>query len=925
MARIRYQPATKTKGFRPIQLSSAGISRMREETNRVVQGMEKNLAAEQRQRQENLKAMKDDAAYTERITKENRDIEVQNLKNEQLSITQTADRDAQQAKYDADATETILSSLVDFSATLQKTRAKNKAAQLKGQLEAVAAADPTSYSQLLSESYEEYKQGEELQMKGALQLGTEIRIESAQSGVRFSKHLKNLMSNSGIGAVGKKPLLNEVFGDVHNILERKALASTEKLYTDGSGNKFSGFEALSDPEQLAIVQSELIKNVSSFMLDTHGISESQYFEPIRTKLKAANDIKGERAQVKAEQFNSEVIKQQLNDVAKGGTTAHYTIAYTETLENFGPEAAKTFITNQISVATDDQIKAIEAVETNDGRTIGERFLTNIVGPAKQARAEKIYRTSVNNEQIAKKQYVDGRTAVRDDLLGKLIESAGTPAEFEANVAYIIKTDAENGAQMDPVLANQIKIIRAGLVNQETAEIMKRTANDNLTPSFLFNIQDSANKTLALENKKQLELTKNGGEEGANIIAGYAGDSRTMAKINGENGNSQSAQVKGALEFSFKKALAANGGNVKAAAQTVQAEKDKANHNDQNIAKQSLFYRKNKGNRVVFPNIENPSDDKLEAALNYNSTLLEKGIRIVETPDVLGTQEQLTAFHRTKGQRNPPPFIAQTARDTGKDIVEVYNGYQETMNKEYGTSYPLITPSLFTKVLQEVDPETAKLLSSDNLMKFTRGARQATGTTSADLRPTFKSTPSGQSTGVRGRIASRGDADGQDTGLNIELFGPKGLTEKIGDHQSETGAYGNRGVPISIPYELTFNEIVPGGRNAGARSITTQGSSDRVVKGTAPSAFGHIGSYTYTDENGDQYEIMLAHGDQPFNSFNEGQTIPAGTVLGYQGASGSTADGTGGGFDMTNLNVNSYGNGDPNIILERIANGMINQN
>ena len=79
MARIQYQPATKTKGFRPIQLTTDGISRMREETNRVVQGMEKNLAAEQRQRKENLQAMQDNAAYTERITKENRDIEVQNF------------------------------------------------------------------------------------------------------------------------------------------------------------------------------------------------------------------------------------------------------------------------------------------------------------------------------------------------------------------------------------------------------------------------------------------------------------------------------------------------------------------------------------------------------------------------------------------------------------------------------------------------------------------------------------------------------------------------------------------------------------------------------------------------------------------------------------------------------------------------------
>ena len=916
MARIRYQPATKTKGFQPIQLSTAGISRMREETNRVVQGMEKNLQAEQRQRKENLQAMQDDAAYTEQITKENRAIEVQNLKNEQLSITQTAQRDQQQAQYDAAATETIVSSLVDFSTTLQKTQAKNKAAQLEGQLQAVAAADPTSYSQLLSEDYENYKRGEELQMKGAIQLGTEITIESAQSGVRHSKHLKNLMSNSGIGAVGKKPLLNEVFGNVHGILERKALASTEKLYTDGSGNKFSGFEALSDPEQLAIVQSELIKNVSGFMLETHGISESQYFEPIRTELKKSNNIKRERADAKAVQFRTEVIKQQLNDVAKGGTTAHYTIAYSKTLENFGPEAAKAFITNQISFATDDQIKAIEAVETNDGRTIGDRFQRNIVGPAKQARAEKIYRTSVNNEKIATKQYVDGRTAVRDDLLEKLRQ----PGNLESTAAYITQKDAENNAQPDPVIANQIKILRAGLINQEAAEVMKRTANDNLTPSFLFNIQDKANKTLALENKKQLELIKNGGEEGANILKEYAGDSRTMAKINGENGNSQSAQVNAALIVSFKKALAENGGNVKAAAQTVQAEKDKANNSNEAIAKESLFYRKNKGNRIVFPNIENPSDDKLEAALNYNTTLLEKGARIVETPDVLGTQEQLTAFHRTKGQRNPPPFVAQTARDTGRDIVEVYNGYQETMNKEYGTSYPLITPSLFTKVLKEVDPETAQLLSSENLMKFTRGARQATGTLDLQRRSTFRNTPSGQISGN-----GYGDTDGQETGVNIELFGPQGLTGKTADHQSETGAYGGRGAPISFPYELTFNEFVPGGRNAGGRAITTQGSTDRVVKGTAPGGFGHIGSYTYTDEKGDQYEIMLAHGDQPFNAFNEGQTIPAGTVLGYQGASGSSDDGAGGGYDHISFHVNSYGNGDPNRIIRQFTESLINRN
>ena len=204
----------------------------------------------------------------------------------------------------------------------------------------------------------------------------------------------------------------------------------------------------------------------------------------------------------------------------------------------------------------------------------------------------------------------------------------------------------------------------------------------------------------------------------------------------------------------------------------------------------------------------------------------------------------------------------------------------------------------------------------------QGFANHTGTVNRpeNMRAAFKNTPSGQ-------ISGNGyeDTDGQETGVNIELFGPQGLTGKTADHQSETGAYGGRGVPISFPYELTFNEFVPGGRNAGGRAITTQGSTDRVVKGTAPGGFGHIGSYTYTDENGDQYEIMLAHGDQPFNAFNEGQTIPAGTVLGYQGASGSSDDGAGGGYDHISFHVNSYGNGDPNRIIRQFTESLINRN
>ena len=82
MARIQYQPTARSRGFRPQQLSTAGIDRMREESNRLIQGMERRRRAEKEQRDKDLQAMKEDAAYTEQITRENNAIELQNLTNE---------------------------------------------------------------------------------------------------------------------------------------------------------------------------------------------------------------------------------------------------------------------------------------------------------------------------------------------------------------------------------------------------------------------------------------------------------------------------------------------------------------------------------------------------------------------------------------------------------------------------------------------------------------------------------------------------------------------------------------------------------------------------------------------------------------------------------------------------------------------------
>jgi hypothetical protein len=81
MARLKHQPTRPDSGFSPIQLGRGEISRMREETNRVVQNMEKNRLAQLEQGKANLQALRDNADYTRRAEERNFQIQQQNLQD----------------------------------------------------------------------------------------------------------------------------------------------------------------------------------------------------------------------------------------------------------------------------------------------------------------------------------------------------------------------------------------------------------------------------------------------------------------------------------------------------------------------------------------------------------------------------------------------------------------------------------------------------------------------------------------------------------------------------------------------------------------------------------------------------------------------------------------------------------------------------
>lgn len=188
---------------------------------------------------------------------------------------------------------------------------------------------------------------------------------------------------------------------------------------------------------------------------------------------------------------------------------------------------------------------------------------------------------------------------------------------------------------------------------------------------------------------------------------------------------------------------------------------------------------------------------------------------------------------------------------------------------------------------------------------------------------------GSTNGKSGQPGSEGwyEDDEQDSGVDIELYGPDGQINITYGRNSDQGPYGGRGVEISFPFELTYNEFVPGGRNAGSKSVEANGwTTDRIYKdpnNPPTGSFGYVGSYTYTNENGKRYEIMMGHGDRPFNEFEEGQKLPPGTVLGYQGASGTSDDANGGVYDHITFHVNDMdGAGDAQKVLEQFGQALI---
>ena len=943
MARLQYQPATKPKGFQPIQLSRAGIARMEEEGNRVIRNLEKERDATNQQRQDNLQAMQANAAAEQRAQEKNQEILQTNLKTELADIQNKQKFEKQQAASRDKLIDSSVESLVNFSTTLGKQAAERTKQMITDQTAEGAQAARQEY--LASPK----RQNDYATVEGQIDVSIEQYDQSVfiagQAGLDSSLGTaKSLAANPGRGYYWKKGYYNEFIKQQTPMLVDRVLQSTEELFVDGNGNKFSGIEAVSDPDKMRIVLSKVQNGLyGATGLDINSL-EPGFLEDSSKFVVNYSSTRIQQASSKATDIVYDNLAQEGRSHIEQGRVG---MGYRLLLKNpkIGREGALKEVFALYSAQNADGTFRYSVDELDNIKLLGDKTIFEERGNSQR------YQNAIADRRKAQTDYRRAERAntrleaqdFADNALPQMIEYfENADAQGDLQGAATFEKEFYEKYPNQSLPTGYVRAKKAALKENYDAElalIQARGRTLTLDKEFVDAIENPKLQLAAIKAFKQQEETKYGPKYSV-IQKSLVSEAKTLTKFDPTvegPGSGTTIMVTNALKNEYKyffKALVDKGVPLDAAADQAYAQLTDYVAKGTTDKTNKFYTETGALNKPTFPNIQGATQElsasSQEQRNELNKLILQNNANVgsvFSMPNAVLSETQIettiNSYYADNGTFKIPVNIQYAAKLAGLNPIAAINAQIQASNEKYGKDRKLITASPAEEAIFDQVPSVQKLFTDYDNRSQARIARGISYTTN-NPGP-VRITMSMSSRGNGGQISNNSfnDLDGQDTGTNIELYGPQGFTGKIADHQSATGAYGGRGVPIAFPYELTYNEVIPGGRNKGHKAITTQGSTDRVVKGTAPGGFGHVGSYTYTDENGDQYEIMLAHGDQPFNSFNEGQIIPAGTVLGYQGASGSSNDGAGGGYDHISFHVNTYGNGDPNRIIRQFTDALIN--
>ena len=264
MARLRYQPATNPRGFQPIQLSSAGITRMQEENNRVIRNLESRRNAEISQRERNLQAVEQNQAAEANQRERNFQSEQQALQQQQAKSQAEARFAIENRKDPNEDLEKVITGLADFSTTIGKISAERTKQMITDQTRLAQKEARDDYYNSLS-AQTKYKNVQSFLPEETAKLDALTTEGVAKGEITTREASKDFFANPGRNAVFDQAYKNEALGLVYESDTQNLLQSNKVIPELG----FAPIEALKDASKMGRLTQYSLET----SLDKLGLSD----------------------------------------------------------------------------------------------------------------------------------------------------------------------------------------------------------------------------------------------------------------------------------------------------------------------------------------------------------------------------------------------------------------------------------------------------------------------------------------------------------------------------------------------------------------------------------------------------------------------------------------------------------------------------
>ena len=681
---------------------------MREESNRIVQGLRETRAAEAKQAEINLRAMESDAAYTERVTKENYAIEQQNLQNEQKQVIADIQGEQKQAEINADATETILDSLIGFSDTLSEQAARRTKQMIEDQTEigklSVQALDP--------QRLEEFIRAENARVDGTVMMVGEIVANDAEAGVDRLETIKSLAGIPGLSGYAAQGAMNELSRQLYGDTLQSRLTDSETTYASSTGVQYTGLQASRDVNLVNDLQRQTERDVLKFLNITEPLQVRKGLAAIREY----NDAIDDQTRTRNIEDKEEELRQKVAANYRTNTFEGFAQGFHVTRGAFGLKAAHDSFQELVADPSIDldQLKKVKI----DGKVWYKNWANR--WEAGLAARNKAIATGLRTERQLVEE--EDKAWVRNSLPS--IQAAYDQNALQASL-LVKKRYLDKGMPVPQAIKNIETAAFAKNKAEVKATFAERQRFGILDLPFVNSIQDPTLQKQAREAFEAQQETRYG-PEALGIKKGLKATARKLTKIdpNEEQGSATTFLVQARLESEYLKELKLTNDPLKALENVNRMVDDAANGD-----KSSPFFSESgQNNRLIFPNIQTSDRELAEMTTYINKQMLNDGANVADKPFALANSDQMDAAYSTSlaGVTQYPPGILQVADALNLKPSEVYNAQRLANNAATGVNKPLLAPSPTSMLIDSVPPAMRKLFLSDTPAQINRASRSITG-------------------------------------------------------------------------------------------------------------------------------------------------------------------------------------------------------